>query len=749
MNIPWIGYFNFIIAPLCLFCSWLNWRGLFTWSRTFLILLASISVFIVSSVQGNVSGNHLLYLPIICGTLALFHPQERKQMLLHVFIPTFCLLLLEFTDYSIFLSSPILSSPLPFLLHFTLCTVTFWICINLLVRTSSKAEGALKESETDLTAVIENTQDCIWSVDRQGRLLTLNSSFKRYFQRMADLELKKGDCFFDLLPEKERTAWLALYQRALLGERVIKNFHSYFDQILIHTEVSVNPIMNGKGEVTGISFFAKDVTERNQFEQEIRQKSNLLRMLLRKMPVSFYRISRDGTILESMGAGLKTLGLKENETVGKNFYELYPYLNPSLMNSASHTATTIESTGETNGEVWYFEKYVFSDSDGGYVCVGKDITEKKRDEETIRRNNAELTTIMESAQSSIFALDQRLRYMFFNSRHEATMRKLYGVAIERNMSIIDVQKAINEPEFDKMVDYIRRALAGEQLSLVQEYGIPILYRAFFETSFTAIRNDEKRINGVAIFSKDISDRKRAEDELIRINFELDSFVYRSSHDLRAPLRSLLGLTNLVRMEEKPEERALYLNLIDKSVHKLDTFIADMTDFSRNSRQILNIEKVDFDKLIKECAENLRYMDNANRVSLRTQLRLDAPFYSDSLRISTVLQNLLSNSVKYQRLHIDDAYVQIDIHCDALRATINYSDNGKGVESQYLNRIFDMFFRASLDSYGSGLGLYIVKQVVEKLQGEIKVDSKLGQGTHFTVIIPNLESSLEEKTSLQQ
>jgi PAS domain S-box-containing protein len=738
-----------MLALMYLFSTWLNWQGHFNLARTFLILFASLSVFMVSSMQGRGSGNNLLYLPIICGIFVLFNPKEKTPMLFHVGIPLLCLIILELTDYSLLLLPHISSQTSPFLINFIICVVAFWLCIDFLVRTNVEIEEALKESEMDLTAVIENTQDSIWSVDREGYLLTLNSSFRREFQRFSGIELKKGDRILDHLQEAEQKIWSELYERALKGERIVKNLQYHYDHISVDTEVSVNPIKDSTGLITGISFFSKDMTERNQATEEISQKSNLLRMLLEKMPVLFYRIAPDGTILESLGAGLKTLGLRENETAGKNFYQIYPDLYPQLMASASQTSTVIEYTGETNGEVWHFDKYIFADSEGGYICFGRDITDKKRDVETIRQNNAELTTIMESTQSSIFALDQHLRYIVFNTRHEATMNKLYRVEIEQGLSIIDLQKEILDPEFDRLISNIRRALAGEQLSLIQEYGNTALYRAFFETSFTPIRNEENQINGVAIFSQDISDRKKSEDELRRINFELDSFVYRSSHDLRAPLRSLLGLTNLVRMENSPEERALYLGLIDKSVNKLDTFIADMTNFSRNSRQILNIEEVEFDSIIKDCAENLRYMDNADRVALRTQLRIDSPFYSDSLRINTVLQNLLSNSVKYQRLHIHDAYVQIDIHCDSQRAMIVYTDNGKGIEAQYLNRIFEMFFRASADSYGSGLGLYIVKQVVEKLQGDIKVESRLGEGTTFTVIIPNLKSMLERKEGIKE
>jgi signal transduction histidine kinase len=251
-----------------------------------------------------------------------------------------------------------------------------------------------------------------------------------------------------------------------------------------------------------------------------------------------------------------------------------------------------------------------------------------------------------------------------------------------------------------------------------------------------MRDDQGNVVGVTAFSLDISERIEAEEELRRINFELDSFVYRSSHDLRAPLRSVLGLVSLVRMAQDAAPRDHYLRLMEKSIDKLDMFIRDMTDFSRNSRQEVQAVPVDFRAIIAESTDNLRYIEHADRVSLRVSVEGEG-FYSDPQRISTVFQNLMSNSVKYQRLHIDDAFIEFRIHCTPQEARIVYTDNGKGIEHAHLDKIFDMFFRASADSYGSGLGLYITRQVVKKLNGTIRVQSQPGQGTEFVITLPNL------------
>ena len=222
----------------------------------------------------------------------------------------------------------------------------------------------------------------------------------------------------------------------------------------------------------------------------------------------------------------------------------------------------------------------------------------------------------------------------------------------------------------------------------------------------------------------------------KTNFELDSFVYRASHDLRAPLRSVLGLLNLIKIETNEDQKSVYVNLAEKSINKLDSFILDLTNFSRNTRLEIKKEKIDFEAVIAESIENLKYMENADNVKSIIEISENEPYLSDPGRMAILFQNLISNAIKYQRPYID-SFVKIKIIVNESGAAIEVSDNGKGISSEYLNKIFEMFFRASEDSYGSGLGLYITKQVVEKLQGKIEVESQFNEGTTFKVWLPHL------------
>jgi signal transduction histidine kinase len=200
---------------------------------------------------------------------------------------------------------------------------------------------------------------------------------------------------------------------------------------------------------------------------------------------------------------------------------------------------------------------------------------------------------------------------------------------------------------------------------------------------------------------------------------------------------VLGLLNLIKLESNEEQKNNFLGLAEKSINKLDTFISDLTHFSRNTRLEIANEPIDFNHIIAECIENLRFMERADRVDARVNIDIEGQFYSDPQRLSIVFQNLISNAIKYQRSDVE-SYVHITIKGTTTEGVIVVEDNGKGIHEEYLSKIFDMFFRASEESYGSGLGLYITRQVVEKLNGKISVDSTINQGTRFEIRLPNHE-----------
>ncbi|MBD0256168.1 MAG: PAS domain-containing sensor histidine kinase [Cytophagales bacterium] len=258
--------------------------------------------------------------------------------------------------------------------------------------------------------------------------------------------------------------------------------------------------------------------------------------------------------------------------------------------------------------------------------------------------------------------------------------------------------------------------------------------------FAVMMKDEKVSYG---FAQDITLYRQSEEklretlrELQTRNHELDHYVYKVSHDLRAPLCSIKGLVSLLREETDPAVVRNYVNLIDKRVDKSDRFIQSVLDHSRMLNTQVQRSAIDFDALIGECFDELRYMECADRLTLRVNVVNQVPFYSDAFRLRIIFKNLISNAIKYMNLRRPDNFIWFSIATDASTLRLKVQDNGIGIDQAYVDRIFSMFFRATERSEGSGLGLYIVKQTVQRLGGTISLQSTLDEGTQFSISLPN-------------
>ncbi|MEX1238236.1 MAG: hybrid sensor histidine kinase/response regulator [Cyclobacteriaceae bacterium] len=257
---------------------------------------------------------------------------------------------------------------------------------------------------------------------------------------------------------------------------------------------------------------------------------------------------------------------------------------------------------------------------------------------------------------------------------------------------------------------------------------------------SAIHNALKQRHHEAKRKKAERTLRKQNEELVKINKELDSFVYSVSHNLRAPLMSVLGLINLVQLENKNDANNLnsYFQMIQHSIYKLDDTLKEILDYSRNARSDLNIIEVDIRKMVEESFERLRYMEGSESISKSIEIRDNLPFHTDPYRLSVIINNLVSNAIKYRDVTKDHNVLEVKANVKDKNLEISVTDNGIGIQKEYLHKIFEMFYRATERSEGAGLGLYIVRETVEKLQGTIAVDSEIGRGTGFKMTLPDMK-----------
>ena len=218
--------------------------------------------------------------------------------------------------------------------------------------------------------------------------------------------------------------------------------------------------------------------------------------------------------------------------------------------------------------------------------------------------------------------------------------------------------------------------------------------------------------------------------------ELDKFAYSVTHDMRNPLLSILGAVELSREIDDITEIKEMLHLIKESVGNLDAYIQNIHDYYNVNRGQLQISEIDFNNIVEEQLETHRLTAKVKQVNVNTRIVQNEAFRGDAMSMKIILNNLLSNAIKYQRKDRHDKNVELDITVDSGELTMKVKDNGIGISGNHIGDIFNMFFRATSQDVGSGFGLYNVKDALLKLNGEIKVDSVVNEGTTFTVKIRN-------------
>jgi len=216
------------------------------------------------------------------------------------------------------------------------------------------------------------------------------------------------------------------------------------------------------------------------------------------------------------------------------------------------------------------------------------------------------------------------------------------------------------------------------------------------------------------------------------NAELDSFFYRVSHDLKGPITSLQGLHNLVKLEVTDPIALQYFDMYRIQVNRMYNIVMSLIDLTQMKHMENGKVKIDFPTLVDECIGSYNYLENFKNIQFIKDIEV-VDFHSEWAIINTILQNLIENAIKYSRA--DKPFVKISVQKKNDSIQISVGDNGQGIDETHQAKIFDMFYRASERAKGSGLGLYILKRAVERLNGTIELKSKPLEGSTFVVTLP--------------
>lgn len=419
----------------------------------------------------------------------------------------------------------------------------------------------------------------------------------------------------------------------------------------------------------------------------------------------------------------------------KPIKELSEYIDLIVKNNFSVPTKTIKA--DSNDEM----KDLFDNVNWMVSRVENYINEIKKNETIIEESERKFRSMIENSNDAIALMDKDGKIVYASS---STVKVIGYTSAE--MEGRYVYQEIHPGDKSKLTEHLKEVLLNPAANLhveIRKRHKDGEYR-WIECHSCNMLNDAS-IQAIITNYRDITNRKLSElkidhqyTELQKVNAELDGFVYSASHDLKAPLLSILGLTNIAKIDSNEETSVFYFNMIEKNITKLLHVIKDIINFSRNTHLEVEREEVDFNQIIQESIQSVSYLENKGKVDFDIRIEEETIFYSDKSRLGMIFSNMISNAISYHNYEQAKPVVSISvITLGDAQIEITISDNGQGISPEYHSKIFNMFYRASTDSKGSGLGLYIVKNIVEKMLGTIELTSIPGIGTQFKMVFDNI------------
>jgi len=598
-----------------------------------------------------------------------------------------------------------------------------------------RAEEALRESKANLSALIENTNDWICSVDSEHRILTMNKAFKNMIYLFLKIELEEGMNIMECISPKQRTFWTDIHDRALKGEHIFFEDHYGPEGFSFDVEVSVNPIIGGHGAITGASYFARDITERKRAEETLWESQELYRSLFEGVPIGLYRTMPSGEILDANPALVEMLGYPDRESL------LVVSLAGLFVNLEDHKRW--EALMESEGIVRDFEVQ-FRRYDGEVIWIRdtcravrhddgqalyhegaiQDITERKRAEEALRQSEERYRTLFEESRDVIYITTREGKFIDINK----SGLELFSYTKKEMMSL-----SVEEIYFDP--DYRSRFQREiERKGFVGDYEIKFRRknRAVIDCLVTAIvqRANDGSILGYQGIIRDITERKQAEEQL------------RSS---REQLRALSAHLQSIREEER--------TLIAREIH--DELGQDLTGLKMDlswlikrlpKNQELDVKKVEsMLKLVDTTIQSVRRISTKLRPGVlddlgltaaiewqtqdfQTRTGIECEFSSNlgeidldrdrSTTVFRILQETLTNVAR----HASATRVNIRLNEEAAGLVLIVEDNGRGITEREI-------------SDPKSLGLLGMRERALIFGGEVTISGAPGKGTMVRLRIP--------------
>jgi len=466
------------------------------------------------------------------------------------------------------------------------------------------------------------------------------------------------------------------------------------------------------------------------------------RALLNAIPDLIFRQKIDGTYLDYHVDKDEELALPHPDIIGSNLQNLplseeikaeaFKKLKKSILQG---TVEHMEYKMELSGGVRIFEARFTKSGPDEAVCIVRDITEHKKAEEALQNSEANLSALIENTQDMIWSIDPEYRILSTNSAFSKSLKR-FGVKHPGLGT-----KVIGHPIMSKLVpqsieiewkEYYDRGLKGERFSQEVEVSRGDK-KGYLEFAFSPIHTEDGEIHGLAVFGRDITVHK----EIERLKSE---FISTMSHELRNPLTSLRGALGLLLSGNFDESTGQeLLNLAQRSSERLAVLLDDILDLEK-----LELNRINFDLKVHKIGTLIsraiqENIPHSNECSVSIQLSQEPPdiqVMADEHRLLQVLGNLLSNAIKFSP---PQGIITINTQQEDNTIRVSVSDQGPGIPEDFQSQVFDKFAQAespdTQQKSGSGLGLHIAKQLMQRMGGDLHFHSLPRQGATFFFELP--------------
>lgn len=482
----------------------------------------------------------------------------------------------------------------------------------------------------------------------------------------------------------------------------------------------------------------------------LESKNQELVSLINNHPTGMAMLDNDGNFIAVSQSWLNQFAESENSNLnGVNFFKRYPNLKSRWVESieSGFKGESLSLKGETyrskNDKIEFLDLSVSpwlnrANGIGGVVLMADNVTDQIQNKLDLHQTTEKLNKTASIAGIFNWSFNIKSGYLTWDEN---------DTLIEDHSSDTkyDLDKVFELIDQDYHIDLdnaISKAVKGNGIfDIIHPFNLG--ENRFWLHNRGKVSSENGVIIEITGSAQDITSQVDTENAirkqnraLRKLNQELDQFVYKTAHDLRAPLTNITGLIGIMRMEQNPEVLNSYFDLQEKSIQKLDNFIQKITANTKNSRLPVQNEKLDFSIIVDEVLREHYFFEKSDKISKILNIQRDLDFYGDSERVKIILNSLVSNAIQFCDLSKENPKIEIEISAINGLTRLLVRDNGLGIEEQYQPKVYDMFYRAHKKADGAGIGLYIVKETVKKLNGSIHLASELNKFTEINVFLPN-------------